>query len=279
MRYTVKQLADVAGVSVRTLHYYDQIGLLSASVVGQNGYRYYTEDAVLRLQQIMFYRELDFPLAEIQAILDEPDFDLVVALQSHKRVLQQRLGRLSNLIHTIDRTVLHLKGARKMETYDLFEGFDEARQEQYEQEVSQLYGDAKVKESRQRWQSYSAEQKARIQAEGGAIYRELAELIGVDPASAEVQQLIARWHEHIRAFYEPTPEILLSLGNMYAEHPDFAAFYQRLHPELPEFLRQAIVYYCRSAADNAPVVNEDLAGEGLIDEDLVVDLLDEMSSK
>jgi DNA-binding transcriptional MerR regulator len=123
MRYTVKQLADLAGVSVRTLHYYDQIGLLTPSAVGQNGYRYYGEDAVLRLQQVMFYRELDFPLAKIQAILNEPEFDLLVALQSHKRLLQQRLGRLSDLIQTIDRTVLHLKGARKVETHDLFEGF------------------------------------------------------------------------------------------------------------------------------------------------------------
>src|SRR5690606_28913210 len=116
MKYTVKQLADLAGVTPRTLHYYDQIGLLRPTWLGDNGYRYYTEESVLRLQQIMFYRELDFSLNEIQAILDEPEFDLLEALKSHKRLLQQRLGRLSELIQTIDRTVLHLQGAKTMET-------------------------------------------------------------------------------------------------------------------------------------------------------------------
>jgi DNA-binding transcriptional MerR regulator len=148
MTYTVKQLADIAGVSVRTLHYYDQIGLLTPASVGENGYRYYTEAALLRLQQIMFYRELDFSLAEIQAVIDRPEFDTVKALQSHKRLLQQRLGRLSELIQTIDRTVLHLQGGLKVETHDLFEGFDAARQEQYEQEIAQTYGEEQVNASR-----------------------------------------------------------------------------------------------------------------------------------
>src|SRR5262245_22227021 len=131
MRYTVKQLADLAGISNRTLHYYDQIGLLRASAYGENGYRYYDEQAVLRLQQILFFRELDFSLAEIQTILDAPEFDILDALQTHKRALQQRLGQLSDLIQTVDRTILHLKGAVKVEAQDLFEGFDPAQQERY----------------------------------------------------------------------------------------------------------------------------------------------------
>jgi hypothetical protein len=160
-------------------------------------------------------------------------------------VLQQRLGRLSDLIQTIDRTVLHLKGAVQVETHDMFEGFDEARQEQYEQEIAQRYGDANVKESRKRWGSYSAEQKAQLQAEGGAIYTELAGFIGVDPTNPEVQRIVARWHQHIRNFYEPTPEVLQGLGEMYVEHPEFAAFFERIHVDLPAFLRQAISAYCR----------------------------------
>lgn len=255
-RLTVKQLADMAGVSVRTLHYYDQIGLLTPSAVGENGYRYYTEGAALRLQQIMFYRELDFSLAAIQAILDEPDFDMLNALQSHKHMLQQRLERLHHLIQTIDRTVLHLKGAMEMKTENLFTGFDEARQAQYEQEIAQQYGEEDVKESRRRWDRYSPEKKAAIQAEGNAIYVGLADLIGEDPASAVVQELVARWHDHIRNFYEPTPEILRGLAEMYTEHPDFVAVYQRIHADLPEFLRQAIQVYCerlpQETASGAP---------------------------
>ncbi len=245
MKYTVKQVADLAGVTTRTLHYYDQIGLLRPTVVGENGYRYYGDNAVLRLQQIMFFRELDFSLAKIQSIVDDPAFDLTDALQSHKRLLQQRLGRLSDLIQTIDKTMLHLKGARQVETKDLFVGFDEARQEQYEEQIAQQYGDEHLKISRKRWGRYSTAQKEQIKADGQAIYGALIAYIGQDPVSPEVQQIIARWHDHICNFYEPTREIMLGLAEMYASNPEFVVVYERLHPALPDFLRQAIVCYCQ----------------------------------
>lgn len=246
MMHTVKQLAKIAGVSARTLHYYDEIGLLPASEVGENGYRYYGEEAVLRLQQILFYRELDFSLAEIQTILDEPEFNMQDALQNHKQRLQQRLGRLSLLIQTIDRTLLHLKGTIEVEPNALFEGFDEAKQAQYEQQITQQYGDKQVKESRQRWASYSPEQKAELKAEGEAIYRDLVELIEQEPARPAVQQVISRWHQHVRAYYEPTPEILEGLGQMYAENSEFSLVFQQLHAQLPDFLHQAIQHYCQN---------------------------------
>lgn len=243
-KYTVKQLADVAGVTPRTLHYYDQIGLLRPALVGENGYRYYDESALLRLQQIMFFRELDFSLAEIQAIVDEPGFDLMEALQAHKCALQQQLGRLSDLIQTIDRTMLHLKGAREMDIQDLFVGFDEARRTAYEEEIAVKYGDEPLNESRQRWGGYSAAQKQAVMAEGAEIYRAFVEHIHEDPTSVEVQQLVGRWHEHIRRFYEPTREIMVGLAHTYANHPEFKAFYERMHPSLPHFLRAAILHYC-----------------------------------
>lgn len=145
-----------------------------------------------------------------------------------------------------------------METNKLFEGFDEARQEQYEQEIAQRYGDKELNESRRRWGSYSAQEKERIQAEGVEIYRELAARLDQDPASAEVQQIIARWHDHIRYFYEPTREIIMGLAEMYASNPDFIAVYQRFHPDLPEFLRRAILHYCRSLPAH-PQLDETLA--------------------
>lgn len=120
MRYTVKELAEAAGVTPRTLHYYDQIGLLRPASLGENGYRYYTEDALLRLQQIMLYRELDFTLAEIQTILDEPAFDLLAALRLQKEQLQQRVQRMSELIRTIEHTVLHIQGVREMRSQAFF---------------------------------------------------------------------------------------------------------------------------------------------------------------
>jgi DNA-binding transcriptional MerR regulator len=91
MEYTVKQLADLAGISRRTLHYYDEIGLLKPSMQGQNKYRYYTDQAVLRLQQILFYREMGLRLSDIRDVLDQPDFDVLQSLQSHKQALQTRV--------------------------------------------------------------------------------------------------------------------------------------------------------------------------------------------
>ena len=251
MAYTVKQLAKLAGVSTRTLHYYDEIGLLPPSSYGENGYRYYEEDAVLRLQQILFFRELDFSLTELRAIVDKPDFDVLRALQTHKRALQQRIRRLNNLVQTIDRTTMHLKGARKVEASELFTGFDEAQQERYEQEAMQKHGETRVKESRRRLDSYSREQKARIGDEGEAIYRDLLDRVDEDPASPEVQQIIARWHQHIRYFFEPSREMLRGLGQTYADHPAFTAVYRRMHLEMPEFLRNAIAQYCASLPENA----------------------------
>ena len=115
MRYTVKQLSDAAGVSPRTLHFYDQIGLLKPDAYGENGYRYYGEAALLRLQQILFFKELDFSLVDIKTTIDRPGFDTLQALRTHRETLQERLVRLSRLIQTVDRTILHIKGELKME--------------------------------------------------------------------------------------------------------------------------------------------------------------------
>lgn len=244
MRYTVKQLADLASVTVRALHYYDQIGLLSATTYGDNGYRYYGEDAVLRLQQILFYRELDLSLNEIAAILDGPDFDVLDALQTHRQALQQKVGRLTSLIHTIDNTVSHLKGQKEMSNKQLFEGFDEETQQRYEQEASERYGAERVKESVQRWTRYTDQEKAQIGAEGEAVYQDFLAHIDGDPTSPEVQAIVERWHQHLRYFYEPIPEILMGLAQTYGEDPAFIATFQKIHPDMPEFLRQAIEYYC-----------------------------------
>ena len=112
MAYTVKQVAGMSGVSVRTLHFYDEMGLLKPAYLGVNGYRFYQEPQLLHLQQILFYRELGFELRQIQRILGRADFQKIAALQSHRKVLQQNLSHTRTLIETIDKTIQHLKGAK-----------------------------------------------------------------------------------------------------------------------------------------------------------------------
>jgi DNA-binding transcriptional MerR regulator/quercetin dioxygenase-like cupin family protein len=123
MAYTVKQVARMSGVSVRTLHFYDETRLLKPAFIGANGYRFYQEPQLLTLQQILFYRELGLELKHIQRILGGADFEKVAALQSHRKVLQKNLTRTRRLIETIDKTIQHLKGTKKMKSPEMFVGF------------------------------------------------------------------------------------------------------------------------------------------------------------
>ena len=126
MAYPVKQVAAMSGVSVRTLHFYHETGLLKPAHLGANGYRFYEEPQLLALQQILFYRELGFELKQIKAILGRADFEKVAALQSHRKVLQKNLARTRTLIETIDKTIKHLKGTKKMKSEEMFVGFSVA---------------------------------------------------------------------------------------------------------------------------------------------------------
>ncbi len=242
MAYTVKQLADLAGVSVRTLHYYDQIDLLRPTATRRNGYRSYEEPAVMRLQQILFYKELGLSLDEIKAVVDRPDFDVLGALGSHRRALQAQLGRTQRLLQTVDQTIAYLKGETTMSSKQLFAGFSEEEQQRYEQQAQQLWGDT-VTQSAKRWKAYSAEKQAQILSEAGAIYEEFVAHLDQPPASPAVQAIVGRWHQNLRYFYEPTPKILRGLGQAYSGMPEFAATFDRLDPRLAAFLTAAIEAY------------------------------------
>ncbi len=255
MAYTVKQLSEMAGISVRTLHYYDEIGLLEPTWVADNGYRYYEEEAVLKLQQILFFRELELSLNEIKEIVDMPRFDRLVALQLHRDGLEARVDRLRRLIKTIDSTILHLTGETVMSEKRLFSGFSPGEERRYEQEARRIWGDQEVGESYRRWNDYTAQQRDEIRAEGGAIYRDLVAMMDRGAESPEIQQVIARWHEHLRSFYEPTVERLLGLSQLYVDQPDFARHFRELHPDLPEFMQRAIVYYCAHLGEDSSTLS------------------------
>ena len=126
MANTVKQVARMSGISVRTLHFYDEVGLLKPAYVGANGYRFYEEPQLLTLQQILFYRELGFELKRIKGILGQAKFQKAAALRSHRKVLEANVTRTRTLIETIDKTINHLKGSEKMKSEELFAGFSVA---------------------------------------------------------------------------------------------------------------------------------------------------------
>ncbi len=240
--YSIKQLADMAGITVRTLHHYDQIGLLKPCKVGDNGYRYYNDEELFRLQQILFFREMGLDLQLIKQVLDKPDFERISALQKHRRALEEKISRLKTLIHTVDSTIMHLTGEMKMNPKKAFEGFSPEEEKKYEAEAITRWGDT-ARQSIKLWKSYSEGKKKEILQEGGSIYQEIVNHMAKGAGSPEVQTLIVKWHQHLRYFYEPTVEILGGLGEMYDDDPAFHANLAAMHADLPGFLKQAIRLY------------------------------------
>ena len=242
--YTVQQLARLAGVSVRTLHHYDHVGLLKPSTRTAAGYRQYGEADLLRLQQILFFKELDFPLTDIQAILDQPGFDQVQALHDHKRLLQQEADRLGQLLNTIEKTISRLtEGSMTMTDEELYEGFTPDQIERYTREVNARYDPKIVAESNRRVRNMSKAQWQAVKAEGGAVAQQLADLMDKQPSDVAVQAAIARHYAWVDNFWHPTAESYRGLGQGYADHPEFRAFYEKYRPGLADFLCAAMSYY------------------------------------
>lgn len=244
--YSVKQLADLAGVSSRTLRYYDQTGLLKPDGVSENGYRYYGEKELLRLQQILFYRELDFSLDEIKTILENPNFDIQAALSSHRLLLRQNIARLEKLVHTVDKTIKSLNGETKMKDQEYYRGFSKEQQEKYAGEIRQKYGSTTLNESKNRMKNWSKSDFTRVMEESTAIFNAIRDNIDKAENSLEVQTQIKALHLWLNTFYPCNLEMLEGIGHMYNEHPDFRKMWQtKYHQDMPEFLQRSIEYYCR----------------------------------
>jgi DNA-binding transcriptional MerR regulator len=241
--FTVKQLSKLAGITPRTLHYYDEIDLLKPSRIGENGYRYYGEEAMLRLQQILLYRELDLPLDQIREIMGRRDFNVLGALESHRQNLRRQIAHMERLITTVDDTISHLKGQIEMTDRQFFEGFSDEQQAAYEEEAMQMYDPETVKASSRKWKAYSAAEKQRIGEEGNAVYRDLLLAMPKGAASPQAQACVERWRRHIEYFWTPNDEQLLRLVDGYNDDPRFKANFDKIHPDLAAFMREAVKIY------------------------------------
>ncbi len=240
---SIHELAKLAGVTRRTLHHYDEIGLLPPSRIGENGYRYYEDDAALRLQQILFYKELGMDLGQIMDILTEPGFDINRALESHKKQLQLRIERLQRLIGTVEATIQEVNGGKPMNKQKMFGVFSEEKQKEYETEVRQKYGE-KAFDGVHDWKKYSKAQQQQIIDEGNQVYEDLVGLIDQPADDPKVQAIIARWHQHMKYFYDPSIERMRGLADLYNDSPDFKSKFDSNHPRLAEYMREAINIYC-----------------------------------
>ncbi|MFN2118810.1 MAG: MerR family transcriptional regulator [Anaerolineales bacterium] len=238
--YTVKQLADISGVTPRTLRHYHKIGLLQPTEIARNGYRYYGGEALYRLQQILFYRELGMRLDKIRSILGRGDFDILAALHNHRAALLAEVKRLQRLIRTLDNTTRSLEGDANMQPKGLFEGFSDEEQEQLAAEASRRWDAQTVGDSNKRWKGYSKGEQQKILEEGKALYADLAAAMTKGAASPEVQEIVQRWRDHLGNFWTPTDEQLLGLADLYNADPRFRRNYERVAPGLAEFMREAV---------------------------------------
>ena len=242
--YSVKQLSELAGVSVKTLHHYDRIGLLNPAGRSEAGYRYYYRKELLRLQQILFYRNLDVPLKEIREILDDPGFDLVGSLKFHRQQLEKRAERLKGLLKTIDKTIDELENSKDMKDEDIYAGFSKEEAHSYRQEVIERWGKETLNDSENRIKAMGKEGFQDLKAWGENINQELAKLIDRSPADEEVQKLVAQHYEMTSNYLDVSEERYRGFGKMYVEDPRFKAYYDNYREGLAEFLNQAIQWFC-----------------------------------
>ena len=214
--FSIKKLAQIAGVSTRTLRHYDSIGLLTA-LRRDNNYRYYGTHEVLRLQQILFYKKLGLSLDEILNVFNQPDYTLIKTLKAHRQELLTKQKQFQNLLETVEHTLHYLEGNTPMNTRKIFKGFTPDKEEQHYQEAQKRWDPKLLKSSHKCWKDYGKTRQQEIMAEGDMIYQSLVQHVDKDVEAAEVQELLSQWHQHLKYFYEPTLEMLKGLGDLYVD--------------------------------------------------------------
>ena len=239
---TVKEVSRLTGVSVRTLHHYDAIGLLKPASVTEAGYRLYDDAALAKLQTILLLRELEFPLKEIRELLQSPGFDPIAALSDQIRLLELRREKL-------DRLIEHARQIQKTGVMHMdFKAYDSKKLDRYTEEAKARWGHTDAwRESQEKTRGKSKEDLV-SEADGLMdIFRRLGQLRTCSPASAEAQALIGELQNYISAhYYNCTPQILRGLGQMYAAGGEMTENIDRTGgPGTGEFARRAIELYCK----------------------------------
>lgn len=244
MGLTVGEVAAIASVSVRTLHHYDEIGLLAPSVRTGSGYRLYDNGDLAALQQVLFFKELGFGLADIARIMHDPQFDRLEALRMQRRMLQDKSAQLAKMAEAVDAALDATEGGVTLDAGDMFEHFGDFDPKEYEKEAEERWGDTDAyKESARRTKRYTKDDWARFKAESEANGLAIAALMdeGVvadDPRAVDLAEqarlLIDRW------FYPCSHEFHVGLAEMYIADPRFTATYEKIHLGMAWYVHDAI---------------------------------------
>jgi len=246
MEYSIREISKMAGVSTRTLRYYDEIGLLRPCRVNSSGYRIYGQAEVNILQQILFYREFDLPLEKIAQIINRKDFEREKALMEHKEKLIARRNQIDLMLSNLDESIREMKGEIKMKDKDKFQGLKEknlkANEEKYGEEIREKYGEEVVEESNRKYQNQSQETYEKAERLGTEIIEKLHAAMETKDPSSEAAQEVARLHKEWISIYWPVydKKAHRGLAQMYVEDERFKAYYDKDKEGAAEFLRNSI---------------------------------------
>lgn len=249
MEYTVKQLAKIAGVSPRTLRYYDEIGLLKPARINSSGYRIYEKEQVDLLQQILFYRELGVSLDKIKDIIYSPDFNEIEALKEHHKKLLDKRKQLDLLIENVRKTILAKEGSIKMEDREKFEGFKknliDENEKKYGKEAREKYGDEAVEKSNKMLMNMTQEKYERLNKLQEEFMSTLEKAFKTGDPRGELAQKAADLHRQWLCFFwdEYSKEAHVGVCQMYIEDERFRHYYDKFQPGTVEFLRDAVLAY------------------------------------
>jgi DNA-binding transcriptional MerR regulator len=249
VEYTVQKLAKLAGVSTRTLRYYDEIGILKPARINSSGYRIYGQNEVDRLQQILFYRELGVNLTDIKQIMTNPAFDQSKALKEHREQLLDKRKQIDLLIANVDKTIAQKEGRGIMSDQEKFEGFKkkalEENEKKYGNEIREKYGDETVKQSNEKFMNMSKEDHEAVTRLSEELMETLSDAMKTGDPAGELGQKAAELHKQWIMYFWPqySKEAHAGLAQMYVDDERFTAYYDKQQPGTAEFLRDAIFVY------------------------------------
>jgi DNA-binding transcriptional MerR regulator len=252
---TVKQVAKLSGVSVRALHHYDEIGLLTPARIGRNRYRYYGDEELLRLQQILLHRELDIPLERIREILDDPKFDQRRALIEQREKLAKEAKRYAQLVRTIDRTIARLNGDDAMRNADLYKGISPEKQAEYEAWLIERYGGdlpARIAISKKKYEALTDAEKKGLMDELAEVEQAWADAMknGIPAQSKALDPLLKRHRAWVAAMWDKPcpPGAYHGLADLHLGHPDFVSRYETIAEGFSDYHAEAMKAYAARLA-------------------------------
>ncbi len=238
-----KEVAKLAGVSVRTLHHYDAVGLVCPRRSGENGYRDYTDTDLDRLQQVLLYRACGFPLGTIRQLAEQGVLGSERSLRLQRDMLMHERQRLDGMLATLDAMLAAQKGERTMSREEKFAGFDFSRNP-YEEEARRLYGDEAVDKADAAVRKMTPEGRNEMQESMNTLFARLATLRAGAPEAPEAQQAVAQWYQLLNSFgYHYSPEAFAGLGQLYTEDERFTKNIDRFGEGLADFLMRAMAHY------------------------------------